>query len=149
MHQYGLPSRVRCDREGENAIVSQFMVTHPQHGPGRRSCITGRTVHNQQIEHFWRDLFMGCVFLFYTLFCIMEDMDIVDPGSNTDVLALHHVFLPRINHSLNVFQELYSLHCLLLEIVSSTCTSYESVNWLKEVETTWLLLMRVYWRNPW
>ena len=89
---------------------------------------------------------MGCVFLFYTLFYTMEDMGLLDPASNADLFALHHVFLPRINHSLNVFKESYGHHrCEQREIVPRT--SYGSVDWLKEVEMTWLL--RVYWRNPW
>ena len=45
----GLPSRVRCDRRGENVRVSEFMLNHPERGPGRRSCITGRSVHNQTV----------------------------------------------------------------------------------------------------
>ena len=96
LQQYGLPSRVRCDCGGENVMVSQFMLTHPQRGPGRGSCITGRSVHNQRIERFWRDLFMGSIFLFYGLFYIMEDMGILDPTSNTDLLSLHYIFLPRL-----------------------------------------------------
>ena len=55
---------------------------------------------------------MGCVFLFYTLFYTMEDMGILDSASNADLFALHHVFLPRINHSLNVFQESHDHHRL-------------------------------------
>ena len=34
---------------GENIRVSKFMLSHPMRGPGRRSCITGRSVHNQRI----------------------------------------------------------------------------------------------------
>ena len=68
--------------------------------------VSQASVHNQQIERFWRDLFIGSVSLFYALFYIMED--ILDPASNTHLLTLHYIFLPRVNHVLKVFQESYS-----------------------------------------
>ena len=47
--EYGLPSRVRCDKVCDNLDMARYIILHPSRGPGRGNVIVGKSVHNQRI----------------------------------------------------------------------------------------------------
>lgn len=106
--QYGIPSRVRSDKGGENILVCQYMITI--RGINRGSHIAGSSVHNQRIERLWRDVYRCVCSIYHELFYSMEATGILDPVCEVDLFVLHCVFLPRINKALTEFSGAWNLH---------------------------------------
>ena len=115
VQEFGLPSRVRCDKGGENVDMAMFMLSHPLRGPGRGSVLVGRSVHNQRVERMWRDVFQGVVRLYYSLFQYLEEINILDPDNDLHLFCLHYVFIPRINRHLEMWRMAWIKHPLRSE----------------------------------
>lgn len=78
--------------------------------------IPGKSTHNQRIERLWRDVFQGCLCLFYDLFYHLESHNLLGPNNDHHLWCLHFVYLPIINKSLSEWRNAWASHPIRTEM---------------------------------
>ena len=112
VEKFGVPSRVRGDKGGENVQIMAYMRDYHDDFSGY---IQGPSVHNQRIERLHYDTTHCVLSIFIQIFHFLEENELLDRDNSHDLYALQYVYMPRIQKSLNDFQEAWNHHQLSTE----------------------------------
>ncbi|KAL4261185.1 hypothetical protein AB1N83_010317 [Pleurotus pulmonarius] len=108
IHSYGIPSRVRGDRGGENRDVSLFMIL--ARGPSRASFMWGPSTRNTRIERLWGEVGSQFARAWRGFFLRLERLHYLKHSNPHHLWLIQFIFLDAINEDCKQFQENWNDH---------------------------------------
>ena len=109
-----LPCKIRTDYGTENVLVWEMMTNHLQNQNGP-TVLLGSSMHNERVERFNRDINRNIRDNFAKIFYELENDGLLDVENGFDLLALHYVYLSRINNALAELGNSHNNHCMRTE----------------------------------
>lgn len=106
--EYGIPSKVRGDRGGENRDVSILMIII--RGLHRASFMWGSSTHNSRIERLWVEVGSQFARRWRVFFLRLERQHHLDRTDPRHLWLLHYLFLQLINDDCDAFRQNWNCH---------------------------------------
>lgn len=107
---YGIPSRVRGDRSGENRDVAILMILLK--GSDRGSYLWGSSTHNSRIERLWVEIGTQFARQWRAVFLRLEKYHHLDRKNPQHLWLIHAIFLEAINQDCEQFRQNWNSHPL-------------------------------------
>jgi hypothetical protein len=105
---YGIPSRVRGDRGGENRDVSILMIL--LRGADRASFMWGPSTFNTRIERLWVEVGSQFARAWRAFFYRLERLHLLDRKDSSHLWLVQFLFLDSINKDCREFQRTWNAH---------------------------------------
>jgi hypothetical protein len=106
--EYGVPSRIRGDRGGENRDVAILMIL--LRGSARASFMWGSLVFNTRIKRLWLEVGTQFARAWRAFFYLLERRHLLDRGNKHHLWLLQYLFLESINNDCQDFQATWNAH---------------------------------------
>jgi hypothetical protein len=107
---YGIPSRVRGDRGGENRDVAILMIL--LRGADRGSYLWGSSTHNSRIERMWVEIGTQFARQWRAFFLWLEQYHHLNRTNASHLWLLQTLFLEHINQDCKRFRQDWNSHPL-------------------------------------
>ena len=108
------PCRIRTDYGTENVLVWELMTNHSQNQSGP-TVLLGSSVHNERVERFNRDINRNNRDKYARIFYELENDGFLNVENDYDLIAIHYVYLLRINNALADLGNSHNNHCIRTE----------------------------------